>query len=158
MVCGVGGDKFYQIYNEIGRTDVAEGYKGDDEAAVARRSENLVFLNNVFAEWCKTKSVAEVTELCTKMRIPAGIVNKVTDLLDDPQMKAREMIIDVNHPRLGAVKTFNCPIKFLGAEAGVQEGERPIDPMLGEHNREIFSNLLGMSAKEIAELKRKNIM
>jgi crotonobetainyl-CoA:carnitine CoA-transferase CaiB-like acyl-CoA transferase len=158
MVCGVGGDKFHQIYSEIGRSDIAEKYKGESETEIERRSEDLSFLNSLFAEWCKTKTVAEVTELCSRVRIPTGIVNTVSDLLEDPQIKAREMIIDVDHPKLGAVKTFNCPIKFFGAEVGVKEGEAPADPILGEHNDEIFGTLLGLSADRIAELKNKKVI
>jgi crotonobetainyl-CoA:carnitine CoA-transferase CaiB-like acyl-CoA transferase len=42
-----------------------------------------------------------------------GIVKDVKELLDDPRLKARGMVVEVDHPRLGKVKTFNLPIKFF---------------------------------------------
>ena len=92
------------------------------------------------------------------MRITAGIVNKVADLMQDPHLKARHMILENNHPKLGAIKTFNCPLKFLDAEVGVKEGCAPADPILGEHNDEVFGKLLGLSAVRINELKSKKII
>ena len=80
------------------------------------------------------------------------------DLNDDPQILAREMIFDIDHPQLGAIKSFNLPIKFHGAEAGIKPSNAPMDPVLGEHNTEIYSTFLGLSQDEIAQLKDKGII
>jgi crotonobetainyl-CoA:carnitine CoA-transferase CaiB-like acyl-CoA transferase len=158
MVCSFGGDKFYEIYKAIGRDDLVEEYQGYDEAAIEKRSRDLIMLNDAFAEWTITKTTDELIQFCNDVRIPSGVVKDVHDLIDDPQILAREMIFDIDHPQLGAIKSFNLPIKFHGAEAGIKPSNAPMDPVLGEHNTEIYSTFLGLSQDEIAQLKDKGII
>ncbi len=158
MVCSFGGDKFYEIYTAIGRHDLVEEYQGYDEAAIEKRSENLIMLNAAFAEWTITKTAEELIQFCNEVRIPTGVVKDVNELLEDPQILAREMVFDVEHPKLGAVKSFNLPIKFSGAEVGVKPGNPPMDPILGEHNVEILTTLLGLNPEEVSTLQDKGII
>lgn len=158
MVCGVGGDKFYEIYQAIGRTDIAEAYRGNAQEDIERRSRDLGIINEVFAQWTKTRTADQVVEFCTEVRIPSGIVRDVNDLLKDPQIMAREMLVEVDHPYLGAVKTFNLPIKFFGAEAGISSHQAPLDPLLGQHNQEILEEVLGMSPADVAGLRAGGII
>lgn len=158
MVCGVGADKFYEIYQAIGRPDIAEDYKGYDQEDIERRSRDLDIINAAFAEWTQTKTAEQVVDFCTKVRIPSGMVRDVNDLLADPQILAREMAVEVEHPQLGPVKTFNLPIKFFGAEAGITSHNAPMDPALGEHSGDILEEMLGMSPSEVAWLKESGVI
>lgn len=158
MVCALGGEKFCRIYERIGRQDLAEEYKGDDEAAFERRSLNLAFLNGEFAKWSKSKTAAEIIVFFEELGIPCGEVKDVLELLSDPQLLARNMIIDADHPRMGAVKTFNNPIKFFTAEAEVKPGENPLDPVIGEHTAEVLAGLLGYSPEEVEQLKQDDVI
>lgn len=158
MVCALGGEKFRQIYESIGRTDLAVEYKGDDEDSFERRSRNLPSLNAAFAEWSKTKRAAEVTEFFESMGVPCGVVKDVTELLADPQLLERNMILDINHPRLGEVKTFNNPIKFFEADAEVKPGENPMDPNIGEHTKVVLIELLGYTDEQLASLESEDVI
>ncbi len=157
MACAMGGDTFSKIYESIGRKDLAEEYKGDDEEAMERRSAELTYLNAEFAKWTKTKTVAEVMDFCDELAIPCGVVKGVVELLSDPQLQARNMIVDIEHPQLGSVKTFNNPIKFSDIKAQVQPGENPLDPQIGEHTAAILENM-GYSKEDIKRFKKDNVI
>lgn len=158
MVCAANEDHFVKVFNAIGRPDIVEIYKGDSEAAIEKRSQDLEKINSTFAEWSITISAEELMKFFVDLRIPAGIVKDVNELLNDPQIVAREMVVDINHPKLGAVKTFNLPIKFRDSETGVKAGEEPLDPAIGEHTRDVLSGLLSMDQASITRLKEEGVI
>lgn len=158
MVCCVGADKFDRVFRLIGRDDIAEKYQGYDEAVVEARSRDLKILNEVFATWTRNKTAEEVAKILNKQQIPCGIVKDVPELLEDPHLKARNMIVDAAHPHLGNIKTFNLPIKFFSAQAGVGTEENPIDPALGQDTEDYLANVLGMSAEEIDLLSQEGVI
>jgi len=153
MICTFDARRFYEVFTMIGRKDLAEEYKGEDEKATERRSRDLTKLNQAFANWVKEQTAKDVVGMMQKIGIPSGIVMNVPELLTDPQLKHRNMVVDVDHPKLGKVKTFNLAIKFFEHEVGVQSGENPADPGLGEHTADMLKSLLGMSDEEINRLK-----
>ncbi|MFK9093063.1 CaiB/BaiF CoA transferase family protein [Bacillus salipaludis] len=158
MVCTSGGDHFYQIYQLIGRGDLAEKFKGDDWQAFEKRAKNLELLNSAFAVWAKTKMAEELLAVLIAIGIPAGEVKNVRDLIDDPHVKERNMVVDVDHPILGKVKLPNLPIKFFENELGLRTGEVPIEPQLGEHNQMILQKYLGLNQDEIQHLKQTSVI
>lgn len=158
MVCAVGGDKFSQVYNAIGRQDIVEEYKGDDEEAIERRSRDLAHLNNIFAEWSKTKTADELAKFFLDLRIPCGPVKHVDELLKDPQLLARNMVLDIDHPKLGKVKTFNLPIQFFQADVGVKPEDNPLDPEMGQHTEEVLRKVLDISEEDINKLKEDGVI
>ena len=157
MICALGGDTFYRAYKNIGREDLAEEYKGDDEEAIERRTEKQSYLNNEFAKWTKSKTVEEITAFCDEMAVPCGEVKSVVELLSDPQLLARNMVVDIEHPKLGSVKTFNNPIKFSEIKAEVQPGENPLDPQIGEHSAAMLQKL-GYTGEDIEKLKKEKVI
>jgi crotonobetainyl-CoA:carnitine CoA-transferase CaiB-like acyl-CoA transferase len=92
------------------------------------------------------------------MGVAAGIVKDVKELIDDPHLKARNMVVDVDHPKLGQVKTFNLPIKFKDVTAGVEPGTNPHDPDLGEHSSEVLKAYLGKTDAEIDALRKEGVI
>ncbi len=158
MICNLNPETFYEIYKMIGREDIANEYNGLSEEAVEKRSRDLPKLNSVFSKWAKTKTAGELNEILLELSVPNGIVKDVNELLEDPQLKHRNMVVDIDHPALGKVKTFNLPIKFFGSEMGIKPGENPQDPGLGEHNDEVLKKILGFSDEKIKALKRKNVV
>lgn len=158
MVCSFGGGPFYKIYSAIGREDLAEEYKGDDMHAIEKRSQDLSILNQAFANWTITKTANELIEFLSSMKVPCGIVKDVTELLEDPHLIARDMVISIDHPVLGPIKTHNIPVKFFEHTVGLKPGDRPLEPQLGENTKEVLQGALGLSDDEIKELKQKGII
>jgi len=152
MVCAIGGDNCEKLFNAIGRTDLAEQYKGNDEESSNRRSDNLAFLNNSFAEWAVTKDSEELMEFFHDLKMPCGVVKDVYELLSDPHLNARNMVVDIKHPKLGDVKTFNNPIVFDKKSVGISPSENQLDPELGQHSKEILKKMLNLSDEAIEAL------
>lgn len=158
MVCSIGGDKFDKIFRSIGRDDIADKYKGDGLEAVEAKSRDLKIINAAFSQWTDTQTADELVAFLQNIRIPCGIVKDVTELLEDPHLKVRNTVVDINHQHMGAVKTFNLPIKFFTAEAGIAPGENPQDPALGENTMTMLKDMLGMNTDEINQLRTEGVI
>jgi crotonobetainyl-CoA:carnitine CoA-transferase CaiB-like acyl-CoA transferase len=158
MLCSLGGEKFARVYDYIGRADLVAEYGGDTEEAFGKRADDLAMLNKAFADWAITKNADELMDLIHGWRIPCGIVKDVVELLDDPHLKARNMVVDIDHPRLGKIKTYNNPIMFDGKNLGIEKGENILDPEIGESNAQVLHDLLGMKDDEIAKLYENGVL
>jgi crotonobetainyl-CoA:carnitine CoA-transferase CaiB-like acyl-CoA transferase len=159
MVCAFGNSVFEDVYRIIGREDLVEKYGGDNMEAFFNRSSNQGILNKAFGEWVRANTTAEeLVKLLAHLGAAAGIVKDLKELLDDPHLKARNMVVDVDHPKLGHVKTFNNPIKISDASIGVGPGENLLDPDLGEHSDEVLKQYLGKSQEEIDQLHKEGVI
>ena len=159
MVCAFGGPAFEELYRLMGREDLVEKYGGDNMAAFINRATNQGILNKAFAEWVRANMTAEeLVNLLVAMGVPVGIIKDLKELLDDPHLKARNMIVDVDHPKLGHIKTFNIPIKISDVSIGVEPGQNPHDPDLGEHSSEVLKQYLGKTQKEIDQLHKEGVI
>ena len=85
--------------------------------------------------------------------IPVGPVNTLAETLEDPQIRAREMIQELIHPEYGPIKQLGIPVK-LSDTPGIVEGP---PPLFGEHNHEILT-MLGCSEEQIAEYRRLGVV
>ncbi len=158
IVCASGGDRFAKAYNAIGRNDIVEEYKGEDLVAMKKRADNLDYLNKNFADWAIEKTAEELLTVLNELHIPAGAVKDVKELIEDPHLKGRNMVVDVEHPALGKVKLPNLPIKFFDKEIGLNNGDTPVEPQLGEHNSTVFHSMLGLKEEEIEKLKSTGVI
>ena len=80
--------------------------------------------------------------------IPCGPINDYAQVFADPQVRAREMVVEVDHPRLGRVRSLGSPIKMSATPADATRRA----PLLGEHTNEILTGI-GMSEREIFRLR-----
>jgi len=134
---------------------------GQEELAVdprfatdAARCENIDVLHSIVGEWMEGKTVAEVISLMEEAQIPCSPVYDIPDVLDDPHIRAREMIVDIDYPGLGRVPLTGFPIKFSETPGNIATR----GPDLGEHNEEIYCGLLGFSREELAGLQQDGII
>lgn len=103
--------------------------------------------------WFLERSSKEIVELCQEWRVPAAYVNNVADILDDPQYKARAFWQQMDHPETGPQPYASAPFKMSETPAQTQRA-----PLLGEHNQEIYGTRLGLTSKEIDQLKSAGIV
>ncbi|MBV7331011.1 CoA transferase [Chloroflexi bacterium TSY] len=100
----------------------------------AGRLTNLPLLVKQLKPYFRTRTTAEWLEIFDTVGLPAGPVLSMGEVHADPQTAARNMIVDVEHGRLGTVKTVGAPVKFSQTPESVRRGA----PLLGEHTREVL--------------------
>ena len=96
----------------------------------------------MFAAFAETKTAEELVELIHSCHVPCGEAKDVAELLHDPHLRARGMVVDIDHPRLGHIQTYNNPIMFDRRSIGIQPGENPQAPEIGESNETVLRELL----------------
>jgi crotonobetainyl-CoA:carnitine CoA-transferase CaiB-like acyl-CoA transferase len=86
--------------------------------------------------------------------IPCGEVRSVAQALKEPQLRAREMILELDHPKAGKIRVTGSPMKMSGMEPALSAPP----PLLGQHNREVYCGLLGLSPEELRQLRTDRII
>jgi crotonobetainyl-CoA:carnitine CoA-transferase CaiB-like acyl-CoA transferase len=120
------------------------------------RVDHMEEVEALVTEWSRTRSMEEALGTLRKRKIPCEPVLEVKEVLEDPQLKARGMIQELEHPlnpKTGA-KTAGFPIRFSVRPA---EDISPA-PLLGEYNDEIYRGLLGLSREEMEELRTEKVI
>ena len=126
----------------------AQSLADDDRFAtnqqrMANREELINTLESIFVDRTTDEWVAALND----GGIPAGPILSIPQMHTDPQAQARDMIVEVDHPVAGTVKTLGTPVKFHGTPCGVRNAA----PMIGQHSREVLREA-GYSDKAIQTL------
>ena len=104
----------------------------------------------IFSRMFQTDTVAHWVELISAAGVPCGPINRVSDVVNDPQVRARNMIADMPHPDVPDLRVPASPIKLNETPAEIR---RP-PPGLGQDNDEILSEL-GFDPDNISDLRRR---
>ena len=89
----------------------------------------------------------------SKVGIPSNPINTVDEVIEDPQIKAREMVYELIHPEYGPLRVLGIPIKLSETPGALETAP----PRFGEHNREVLASL-GYDSTSIEELFRQNVI
>jgi crotonobetainyl-CoA:carnitine CoA-transferase CaiB-like acyl-CoA transferase len=117
-----------------------------NDKRMANRAELETALNAVFA----ARTTEEWLARLERGGLPAGPVLSIAEMHQDPQARAREMIVTTDHPVAGPVESLGLPVKFSATPGGV----RGPAPLLGQHSRDILAEL-GYPASEIDDMITK---
>ena len=122
-----------------------------------KRVKNNRELTKLIEAWLKTfERVGDAVAFLQSYRIMAAPVLSVTQIIEeDPQIKVREMLKEIEHRTLGPVKFLNTPLRFRNSEASV---DGPPPAFAGEHTDAILSGLLKLDGEEIKKLRAKGIV
>jgi formyl-CoA transferase len=148
----VGNDsQWRQFCEKIGKKDWAEDIRFQTNAnRVKNRSELIPMLDDLFNQ-------ADISHWLSQFEaigVPCGPINSIDQVLGDPQVKAREMVIEVPHPKAANVRRVASPLKIPTAPPTV----RLPPPMLGEHTDEILEKLLGYDKESIQDLHAAQVI
>lgn len=145
IALAVGNDHQFAIFARlVGEPGWAADPRFATGAARAANRDELVPL--VEAALC-TRPAAEWLALLAQAQVPAGPINRVREALESPQAKARGLVVEQPHPRLGTVRTVAQPLALTATPPSYR---RP-PPAVGEHGREILAGL-GLATAEIEAL------
>lgn len=130
---------------------------GDDPryATHLARGEHQSELDDLINAWTRTLTMAEVDALMIEYSIPAGRVYRAPDMLEDPHFKARGAIIEVETERFGPLKMQSSFPRFSATPGTVR---RPAPSKVGQHNVEIYGELLGLGAAELADMEAGGVI
>ncbi len=119
-----------------------------------KRNENYDELRPLIAEAMKRKTINEWRVLLDESGVPNGPINSIDMVLEDEQVKARDMILEVNHPIAGNLKMPGIPIKMSKTPGEILTPA----PMLGQHSDEILKELVGLDNEQIEKLRELKVI
>ena len=117
------------------------------------RWENRHALDAIVEEWTRRYTKHEVMQLLGDAGVPCGACQDTGEVLSDPHLKAREMIVDIDYPTRGTYQTVGCPVKLSDSPAEIT---RP--PLLGEHTEDLLSSLCGVDPDQVKRLRESGVV
>ncbi|MDQ2850699.1 MAG: CoA transferase [Allobranchiibius sp.] len=118
------------------------------------RGAHMEELDGLIAEWTSTVTADDLLKKMHAGGVPAGRIFRVKDMFADPHFDAREAIVRLPHPDFGEFAMHNVAPRLSETPGRV----RHVGPALGEHNQEIYHDMLGMSDDEMSTLRSSGII
>ena len=148
IVIACGNDALWRrLCAALGAPELAHDARFTTNALRAERAEALaVALEDVL----RAHDTAHWLEILLEAGIPCAKVNRMSDLLSDPHLRARDMIVEMDQPHIGRLPVPGAPIKASGVEANLGDPA----PSLGAHTRPVLGELLGVDSIELERLAR----
>ncbi len=143
-------EMFEAMCRTIGRPEVFEDPRFRDRRERVKYIEEL---SRIIEDWTSRRPKQEVMRLMGEAGVPCGAVLDSVELLNDPHMRERGMVVTVDHPARGKFTMPGCPVRLEDSPVEVKSA-----PLLGQHNNEVYGELLGYSAADLASLKEQGIL
>jgi len=138
------------LLDVIGQPDLAEDPRFNTPEA---RWENRTALNAIIEAWTSQRTKQDVMHLLGQAGVPSGACQDTGEVLADPHLRARQMIVDVDFPTRGTFQTVGCPIKLSDSPAEVT---RP--PLLGEHTDSLLASLCDLGPDDLKRLHEGGVV
>lgn len=136
---------FPKLCKVMGRPELADDARF---TTVEGRMAHQAYLEGEIGAWAVTKTTAEIATVLDEVGVPYAKVATVAEVVESPQIEAREMIVTADHPELGTIRMPGNPIKMEKTPPRV----RKAPPQVGEDNEHVYRTILGLSADEVARL------
>ena len=154
IIVATGNDGQYQKFVEVGgRGDLAFHERYATNPLRVKNRDELVPL---LAAMVLTQPRDFWIDKLEAVGVPCGPINNLDDVYKNPQVLARELVMEVPHPTAGKVKLVRSPMRMSGAPS--DDASTPPPPLLGQHTDEVLRDLLGHSAADIANLRNKGVL
>lgn len=135
----------------VGREDLASDPRFQSHPD---RIKNYVTFEPIMNELMSTRTTADWIALLDPAGIMCGPVNDIAQVVNDPHIVEREMIVEVDHPRVGKLKVVGTPMIFSRTPCKIEKA----CPDVGQHSMEVFNGMLGISIKEIEDLQKNKVI
>jgi crotonobetainyl-CoA:carnitine CoA-transferase CaiB-like acyl-CoA transferase len=152
-VCVVAGSdaNFRRLCKAMGRAELADDPEWDTLAKRGARSDEI---NGIVAAWTSSLTAAEVEAACIAYDVPVGTAYSAADIVADPHIQARGDLVTIDDPVAGP--------HLQQAPFPRRVGERPSSPdpapALGQHNEEIWCGLVGLTAAELSDYRKRGVI
>ncbi|MGY6566046.1 CaiB/BaiF CoA-transferase family protein [Halomonas sp. KM-1] len=151
VIIAIGNDgQFQRFCQAVGRPELAEDPRFATNPARVRHRLELV---KIMVEITRSRTAAEWIALLGEIAVPCGPIQNVAQVFDDPQVKAREMQIELES-RHGPVPGVANPIKYSRTRLEY----RKAPPALGEDTDAVLARLLDKAPEEVAELRQRGVI
>ncbi len=150
-IAAPGDQLFPRLASAMGRPELVDDPRF---ASLPKRAENSDAINGIVADWCKQHTAEEIESIMLERDVPVARALNIEDIVNDPHYVARESFVTVDDPRAGPIKQPAVYPRFSETPGAVR---RPA-PALGEHNTEVYRDLLGLGEVELQELAAEGIV
>jgi formyl-CoA transferase len=151
LIAGNQDTVFKRLAEAMGQPELAEDARFATHAA---RGANQAELDERIATWSATLDAADLEATLVVHAVPTGKIYRAPEMLEDPHFAARQAIVTVPHPALGDVPMQNVAPKLSATPGAV----RWAGPALGQHNDEVYGDLLGLDAEQRAALAADGVI
>ncbi len=103
--------------------------------------------------WTRKHTKHQVMELLGSVGVACGACLDTKEVLEDPHLRARGMVVDVEHPTRGTFPMPGCPIQLSASPVEVHPS-----PLLGQNNAEIYHKLLGLTPEDLRTLRAEGVV
>jgi crotonobetainyl-CoA:carnitine CoA-transferase CaiB-like acyl-CoA transferase len=150
-IVAAGDVLFPRLARAISREDLLDDPRF---GTLAKRAENGDAINAIVADWCRRHTAAEIEAIMVRAQVPVTRAFSIADIAADPHYAAREDIVTVDDPTAGSLRMQAVYPRLSATPGRIERGA----PKLGEHNQEIYRDLLGLSAEELEVLHREGVI
>ncbi len=153
FVIAVGNDNLWRVFcAAIHREDLT---KDPRFLTNGLRTQYIEALTGILEPVFAAKTAREWLQIMEDAKIPCAPINTIDKLFDDPQVKARNMIVEVHDQEAGTVKIAGNPLKMCSLP---ESSKRQAAPGVGEHNAEILGKLPGLDQEGIDKLRDEGVI
>jgi crotonobetainyl-CoA:carnitine CoA-transferase CaiB-like acyl-CoA transferase len=152
LAIAIAGEKLWRKFCPvIGCPELTDDPRYD---STTNRMTNRDTLIPALQETFLTRSYEEWEKLLLENDIPTGAINNIGQVAEHPQVKARNALRTMEHPRAGTVHTVASPVRLSATPAEIKSPS----PLLGQHTHEVLREVLGMKPEEIAALDKAGVV
>ncbi|HKU14595.1 MAG TPA: CoA transferase, partial [Steroidobacteraceae bacterium] len=142
---------FARFAGMIGRAELA---RDDMYGRAEQRLQERAYIESLASEWAAARTMADAVSACSEAGVPCAPVQTVADIFADEQFAAREVLLTQHDPRAGEVVIPNVLPRLSRTPGSV----RHLGPELGEANRYVYRDLLGLSEADLRELQESAVI
>lgn len=152
IVIGAANDKLWQKLCEVmEKPELALDERYDKNP---KRVERYREIKPIIEDWTRKQTSEEVIGKLLDAGVPASPINNLAQVAEDPHANAREMFVHVEHPIAGDTVLNGSQFKMSVTNPKIERHA----PLLGEHNEEIYRELLGIEGQELEALKEEGVI
>lgn len=118
------------------------------------RAEHMDEFNALVTAWTSEHTSVQIEQAAIEHGVPCSPIRTVREVVNDEQLAFRKFFVDINHPVAGTLKYPGAPYKLSATPWQVHHAA----PCLGEHNQQVYGEILGYSKEEILKLKQAGVI